>query len=709
MSKFMKTVKNSYSFQATVEYDEKVARKSTNTAYYKAQGINMKEFNKMEQGKIDLATPKWPVVTALLDSFRNKGFEEPIGSAKVLNGIYNKNRLACAGGITKQNSNLLSVIANPEVLALAYREIRGNKGALTSGAAVSPETYNNMTEEQKQLYLDSFSLPDGINLNTFVLIGKLLRKGMYPWGSSKRIYFDKPGQPGKKRPITIPPFTDIIVQKTITMVLEAIYEPYFDKLNCSFGFRPTFGTQDALIALTSRGKANGMRTAVEGDVEAAYDTVNKEILLKILGKRITDKKFLELLRDRLDYDFVETTEEGTRRVKPELGIPQGGIDSPYLFNIYMNELDSYVKLDLQTEIEYLNKKLPEIRTKPGGFVRKYNKNFNSVRAYGAKLYRRLDKIKGKLSKLPQAKREAVFKLRASLFKVVKAIRYSEHLKNRISSATSNQKVLRVHYIRYADDWILLTNGNKEIGTLLKDRISSFLSQELGLKLSPTKTLITDITKNCSAAKFLGCELRISARGALRKRPVPPGLSSLKKNYLHKISGLLLWAKPDRQRLINRMFMKGFCSRSGHPKEIPWLSCLEGHTIIDRFNASIRGLAEFYLPVIKYPYMLSRWIYILRFSCLKTLAQKYNCSIKEIFKRFGHNLSNKSTQTVKFRVMQTIREKTLYKDWILLTYKDLLFLVKSEERSRKLHNAYLARDKGILVDTGGSPRLQTRTF
>lgn len=696
MSKFIKTKnkKATNAFNATVTYDAKFAKRSTNTEYYKAQGQDLREYEELQKAKVNLATPKWEVVTDLLECFRNKGMsgeKSPTGLA--LTGIYNKNLASVRTGINKNNSNLISVISKPELLALAYREIRGNKGALTGGASVSSETYNNMSDEQKHLYLASHKLPDGINLSTFVLISKLLRQGIYPWGSSKRIYFDKPGQPGKKRPITIPPFTDRIVQKAISMVLESIYEPFFDQLNCSFGFRPNFGTQDALVAVCSK-YTNGMRTAVEGDIEAAYDTVNKEKLLEILGKKIKDKKFIGLLRERLNYDFVETTEDGPLRVKPADGIPQGGIDSPYLFNIYMHELDTYVKTALQADIDNLNSKLE----KPTGFVRKYNKNFNSLRAFDAKLTRHLTKIKAKLKALPRVQRRDVSVLRKRLFSIIKAIRYNNHQKNRISSATVNKKVLRIYYFRYADDWILLTNGSKEIGITLKNKISQFLTSELGLKLSPTKTLITDITSN--SAKFLGCELRISARGALRKMPFNKGI--IKKSNLQKVSGLLMWAKPDRQRLINRLYMKGFCSRSGFPLSIPWLSCLEAHTIIDRFNASIRGLAEFYFPIIKYKSQIIRWVYILRFSCLKTLAQKFKCSLKEIFQRFGHNLHSKSTQTVKVRVVQTVNKKSFAKDWVLLTYSDLLRVVNYEVRAKKMLADYYARENGKTVNNAVKP-------
>jgi hypothetical protein len=156
---------------------------------------------------------------------------------------------------------------------MGYKSIKGNKGALTTAEAISDSKFNSLTPEQKLVYLKSWGCPDKISLWHFISVAKLIRKGLYVWGTSKRIYFDKPGQIGKKRPITIPPFMDKVVQKCIELILHSIYEPSFEKLNRSFGFRPNKGTQDALAAIVKTGLTNGMRTAIEGDVEAAYDTV----------------------------------------------------------------------------------------------------------------------------------------------------------------------------------------------------------------------------------------------------------------------------------------------------------------------------------------------------------------------------------------------------------------------------------------------------
>lgn len=682
--------------KASTILDLKAAKKASNLPYYRAQAKNQKTYSFMESEKIRLSTPKLEKVTDLINFYKNLGSTVTSSTGGALLGLYKKNRdfalLKKSKPLAVQitNSNLLSIIAKPETLMLAYRQIKGNKGALTPGAPISNATYMAMDITQKEQYLRSIKFPDTISLYDFGLVAVLLSKGKYPWGTSSRIYFPKPGQPGKLRPITIPPFMDRIVQKAIDMVLTAIYEPYFEINNRSFGFRPNKGVHDAMAALLSK-KTNGMRTAIEGDIEAAYDTVNKQTLINILRKKIKDEQFLKLIEQRLQYEYLE--KETGIRVTPELGIPQGGIDSPYLFNIYLMELDEYISNDVQTEIDKLNNRLQR-----GNLTlkRKVNKNFSSIKAK-IKLYlRKVKKIKNKIhSKEGNPENINIDQYKSQLYANIKKVRKANHRKNYISNSHPNSKILRIFYARYADDWILLTNGNKEIASYLKNLIGNFLLNNLGLKLSQSKTQITDITK--SAAKFLGFELRISPRGPLVKKAIKlKGKTfSFKKWNRQKESGLLVWAQPDRQRLINKLYMKGYCNKIGFPLELPWLSTLEPHAIIERYNSIIRGTANYFLPAVRNPCRILQWIYIYRYSCLKTLAQKYKTSIRQIYKRFGHNIKNRSKQTIRVKVVQTHKGENYSKHWTLLTYQDLIKTNKNKTYMETLTRTFWDREEGQI--------------
>nr|ANQ46367.1 hypothetical protein [Tetrabaena socialis] len=695
----MKLTFKSKKLLANTTFSPEKAKKLVNTDYYKTQSENMRKYEYLEQEKIRLSTPKWDKVTQLLDYYKNLGSTQPSSTGRALLGIYNKNVGAVHANPPIKNYNLISIIAKPETLLLAYKEIKGNKGSLSKGGAVSKEAYMNMSAVQKEAYLKSFSLPDGMSFYQLNLISKLIRTGKYPWGTSSRIYIDKPGQPEKKRPITIPPFTDRLVQKAIELVLQAIYEPYFESMNRSFGYRSNKSTLDALAAVLST-STTGMRTAVEGDVEGAFDNVDRKILINILKNRIQDTKFIKLIEDRLNYDFVE--KESNLRIRPDLGIPQGGTDSPILFNIYMHELDVFVHKELPQVLEKLNSKIKVDRV--------ISKTFTSIKAEKKKYLRNLKAKKTELAKLPREDNLEVIPLKKEVYSLVKKIRLTEHRKNRISSSPSNRRILRFFYVRYADDWLLLTNGDKEIAQILKKKIANFLKDQLKLTLSEKKTLITDITKK--TAKYLGFELKISSRGALRKTEIK-NKTSKRRFILSKKSGLLVWAQPDRQRLIDRLHMKGFCTKAGFPTTLPWLSCLEAHAIIERFNATIRGLAQYYLPAIRNRAKIHRWIYILRYSCLKTLAQKYKSTISKIFKRFGHNLNSKKNQTVRIRVEQKVRDKTVYKDWTLLTYNDLVSGPEHKNRFKKATKIFWDREFGVIgkyeLGKGNMPKVTNEDF
>lgn len=95
------------------------------------------------------------------------------------------------------------------------------------------------------------------------------------------------------RPLGIPTFKDRLVQESIRLILESIYEPVFDKNDCNYGFRPKLGCHHAIKLLKEKG-TNSI-TAIEGDIEGAYDNVDHDIMKKILSKQIKDNKFLNFL------------------------------------------------------------------------------------------------------------------------------------------------------------------------------------------------------------------------------------------------------------------------------------------------------------------------------------------------------------------------------------------------------------------------------
>lgn len=273
----------------------------------------------------------------------------------------------------------------------------------------------------------------------------------------------------------------------------------------------------------------------------------------------------------------------------------------------------------------------------------------------------------------------VQELKKELYTLIKESRLKRHQYLQMPAVRTNKRK-SLFYVRYADDWILLTTGNTQIANHLKNKISSVLKDEL--ELSEEKTLITNITKD--PARFLGFEVRGTGKGQTVKNPVLPKrgiIYTFQKYSKARRKGLPVWTTIDRTRIINRFFMKSLCQRNGFPRELPWLSCLEPQVIIERYNAVIRGQANYYLGFIRNNSHIHRWIYILRYSCLKTLAQKYKTSIKGIFKKFGYKLHSKSRQTVRYTVHLKTGDKTYSRNYSLLSYADLKDIHKRNKYSK----------------------------
>ena len=119
------------------------------------------------------------------------------------------------------------------------------------------------------------------------------------------------------------------------MILEAIYEGSFEYT--SHGFRPQRSPQTALSSIQR--SFNGTKWFIEGDIKGFFDHINHEILIAILSERISDERFLRLIRKFLNVGYMEDQVFH----KSYSGTPQGGIISPILANIYLDKFDKYIK------------------------------------------------------------------------------------------------------------------------------------------------------------------------------------------------------------------------------------------------------------------------------------------------------------------------------------------------------------------------------
>jgi RNA-directed DNA polymerase len=160
----------------------------------------------------------------------------------------------------------------------------------------------------------------------------------------RRVYIPK-GNTGKLRPIGIPSFEDKVLQRAVTMALQAAYEQDF--LDCSYGFRPGRSQHMALQAFWNQVMPMHGGWVLELDVEAFYDSIDKGLLQEILRKRVRDGVLLRLIGKWLNAGVME---EGVV-YHPETGTPQGGVVSSILANVFLHEvLDTWFERDIKPRL-----------------------------------------------------------------------------------------------------------------------------------------------------------------------------------------------------------------------------------------------------------------------------------------------------------------------------------------------------------------------
>lgn len=486
-----------------------------------------------------------------------------------------------------KNKDLYRLLLKPGIYISAYGKLKKNKGSVTPAA-------------------DKETL-DGISIERIKeqIIGKLKDQSYQP--KLARLEMIPKREPNKFRPIGIQGPNEKLIQECIRMILESIFEDSFSEN--SHGFRENRGCHTAINQI--RENFDGCSFLIEGDIEQCFNEINHDILISILRERITDERFLNLIRKFLNAGYLVNVPGNKSFTSfPEVGTPQGSIISPILCNIYLHRLDKHIERLI-------------IKYSSTGSGLKKNPKTASLRSKSKYLNNKLKNNNHKLNE----RKEILKELTLTSLELIKNPYY---IKSKV----------KVYYVRYADDWLIGINGPKQLAQKIKEEIREFLLCELKLTLSQEKTKITDI-KNGAKALFLGYHITLQKRGKImRLKNKNSNKPYYKGTVGHKIKCLV-----PKDRLLRSLKDNGFCDHKFFPIAVKRFGNFDDRFIVLRFNAVRLGLINYYcLTDNSNPFW--QIDYILRYSCAKTLAHKHKTSINKIFKKHGIQLRIETVKTSK---------------------------------------------------------------
>lgn len=464
---------------------------------------------------------------------------------------------------------LYRYLFSEEMFAVAYQRIYAKQGNMTPGT--DGKTIDEMSLERIERLIVS------------------LKDESYQPHPARRVYIPKKN--GKKRPLGIPSFEDKLVQEVVRLLLEAIYEGHFE--GTSHGFRPHRSCHTALGMIQK--SFAGAKWFIEGDIKGFFDNIDHNVLISILRERISDERFLRLIRKFLNAGYVEDWKYN----KTYSGTPQGGIISPILANIYLDKFDKYIK-------EYAAK------------FRKGDRR--SINPEYWRLNNKKNRLKQKLQKTSdeQMRKNYLYEI-AQLSKQMLSTPHKDAM---------DADFRRMQYVRYADDFLISVIGSKAECETIKADITQFMREQLKLELSDEKTLITHAQDK---AKFLGYEIFIRKSDAVKRNK--DGV--LKRDFNGAVV-LTLNSAVIQKKLTEYNALE---VRNIDGKDIWWskprryMTPMKPEDILAQYNAEIRGLYNYYSLAANVSKECASFAFIMKMSMFKTLGWKLNTSARKVRQKY----------------------------------------------------------------------------
>lgn len=370
------------------------------------------------------------------------------------------------GKTDKNFTSLMPLIMSESNIMLAYRNIKRNKGSKTSGT--------------DKLNIENIN---DIEINVFIEKVQIMFKNYKPQ-KVRRVEIPKDDGSGKMRPLGIPTITDRLVQQCILQILEPICEAKFS--DNSYGFRPNRSCENAISKAQFCMQKKHMHYCVDVDIKGFFDNVNHGKLLKqIWALGIRDKSLLSIISKILKSEIIMPNGE---IVTSDKGTPQGGIISPLLSNIVLNELDQWVNN------QWSEKELANIK--------------------------------------PMFDKKDGHRNRGNEYK---------HMRTKTT-------LKEMHIVRYADDFKIFTSDYYTAKKIF-EAVKLWLKDRLNLDISPEKSKITNLRKHYTV--FLGFKLKVHSKSGkqvvkshisdkARKKIIRDIVNQVKKTQHSKTINTDLW-------------------------------------------------------------------------------------------------------------------------------------------------------------------------
>jgi len=222
--------------------------------------------------------------------------------------------------------SLIDKVYNGNNLYRAWRKVRANKGA---------HGLDRVTIQMFETDLDT---------HLREIQRKLIQHRFEPQ-PVLRVYIPKPADPKKRRPLGIPVVTDRIVQQAIVQVVEPLFD---DKMSTrSFGYRKGRKARDAIATIIQDAK-DGFRVVLDADIASFFDTLAHEVVMSRVRARIADGRVLDLIEAFLKAGISENNVVTV----PTEGTPQGGVISPWLSNLVLDDLDKALESRQWRHVRY---------------------------------------------------------------------------------------------------------------------------------------------------------------------------------------------------------------------------------------------------------------------------------------------------------------------------------------------------------------------